>query len=148
MSSVKGTIRGIHFQTAPYAQAKLVRCLRGSIIDYAVDLRRASPTYGKWTSALLSADNGHQLYIPVGFGHAFITLEDNTEIAYKVSAAYAPECDGGVVWNDPQIAIDWPLPPEGPTLSGKDMALPQLHALNSAFDYNGSPLLPLEKVAS
>lgn len=148
MSSLKGTIRGIHFQTAPYAQAKLVRCLRGSIMDYAVDLRSASPTYGEWTSALLSADNGHQLYIPVGFGHAFITLEDNTEIAYKVSAVYAPECDGGVVWNDPQIAIDWPLPPEGPTLSEKDMALPRLHALARAFDYNGCPLLPLDKVAS
>ncbi len=142
-SALIGTIRGLHFQRPPYAQAKLVRCARGSIMDYAVDVRRDSPTYGKWVSALLSADNGSQLYVPVGFAHAFITLEPDTEVIYKVSAAYAPECDGGLLWNDPEIGIDWPLPAAGPILSDKDAALPALAEFDSPFDYDGSPLTAL-----
>ncbi|WP_286948698.1 MULTISPECIES: dTDP-4-dehydrorhamnose 3,5-epimerase [Brevundimonas] len=142
-SALTGTIRGLHFQRPPYAQAKLVRCARGSIMDYAVDVRRDSPTYGKWVSALLSADNGSQLYVPVGFAHAFITLEPDTEVIYKVSAAYAPDCDGGLLWNDPEIGIDWPLPALGPILSDKDAALPPLAEFDSPFDYDGVPLTAL-----
>ncbi|MGH7026600.1 dTDP-4-dehydrorhamnose 3,5-epimerase [Brevundimonas sp.] len=142
-STFVGTIRGIHFQRPPHAQAKLVRCLRGSVMDYAVDLRRGSPTYGRHVAAELSEDNGRQLFIPVGFGHAFVTLTPDAEIAYKVSDVYAPDCDGGVIWNDPTIAIDWPLPATGPVLSDKDEALPTLAEFDSPFEYDGRPLAPL-----
>lgn len=135
-----GTIRGIHFQSAPHAQAKLVRCVRGSIVDYAVDLRKGSPTYGQHVSATLSAENGHQLYVPVGFGHAFVTIEPDSEVVYKVSDYYAPECDGGVRWDCPDIGIDWPLPETGPVLSGKDEVLPVLAEFDSPFTYTGEPL--------
>lgn len=138
-----GTVRGIHFQRPPHAQAKLVRCVRGAILDYAVDLRRGSPTYGRHVAAELSAANGRQLYVPVGFGHAFVTLEPDTEVAYKVSDIYAPDCDGGVAWNDRTIGVDWPLPASGAVLSDKDAALPQLDAFDSPFDYDGVPLAPL-----
>lgn len=135
-----GTIRGIHFQRPPHAQAKLVRCLRGRVLDYAVDLRRGSPTYGHHVSTELSADNGAQLFVPVGFGHAFVTLEPDTEVAYKVSDLYAPDCDGGIAWNDPTVGIDWPLPATGPVLSPKDMVLGTLADFDSPFDYDGTPL--------
>lgn len=138
-----GTVRGIHFQRSPHAQAKLVRCVRGSLIDYAVDLRRQSPTFGRWVSVRLSADGGEQLYIPVGFGHAFATLEPDVEIAYKVTDVYAPDCDGGVRWNDPKLAIEWPLPASGAVLSDKDAVLPSLDELDVDFAYDGRPLLPL-----
>lgn len=143
-SAFTGTIRGIHFQRGPHAQAKLVRCVRGSILDYAVDLRKGSPTYGQWVSATLSADNGHQLYVPVGFGHAFVTLEPDVEVIYKVTDVYAPDCDGGVIWNDPDIGIDWPLPETGPVLSDKDKVLPTLAEFDSPFAYDGIPLGVLE----
>ena len=139
-----GTVRGIHFQRPPHAQAKLVRCLRGSLVDYAVDLRRQSPTFGRWVSARLTAEGGEQLYIPVGFGHAFVTLEPNVEIAYKVTDVYAPDCDGGVRWDDPQIGIEWPLPAEGAVLSDKDAVLPGLADLDVDFAYDGRPLSSLE----
>ena len=139
-SAEAGTIRGIHFQRPPFAQAKLVRCLRGSIIDYAVDLRKGSPTYGRYVSAELSDENGQQLFIPVGFGHAFVTLTAGAEIAYKVSAGYSAESDGGVRWDDPEIAIGWPLPPKGPTLSDKDKLLPFLSGFDSPFTYDGFPM--------
>lgn len=135
-----GTIRGIHFQTPPHAQAKLVRCTRGRIMDYAVDLRAGSPTYGSHVAVELSADNGDQLYIPVGFGHAFLTLEPDCEVMYKVSDYYAPDCDGGIRWDCPDIGIDWPLPSEGPTLSDKDRKLPTLAEFVSPFAYDGQPL--------
>jgi dTDP-4-dehydrorhamnose 3,5-epimerase len=141
-----GTIRGIHFQRPPYAQAKLVRCVRGKILDIAVDLRRGSPTFGKHVSAELTGENGDQLYVPVGFGHAFVTLEANTEVAYKVSATYAPEADGGIIWDDPTLAIDWPLPTTGPALSDKDKKLPTLAEFDSPFDYDGRPLEPLPEL--
>lgn len=138
-----GTVRGIHFQRPPHAQAKLVRCLRGRIMDYAVDLRRGSPTYGAFVAAELTADNGAQLFIPAGFGHAFATLEPDCEVAYKTSDGYAPDCDGGIIWNDPDVSIDWPLPSTGPVLSAKDQALPSLAEFDSPFDYTGEPLGPL-----
>jgi dTDP-4-dehydrorhamnose 3,5-epimerase len=135
-----GTIRGIHFQRPPFAQAKLVRCLRGSIVDYAIDLRKDSPTFGRSVAVELSETNGRQLYIPVGFGHAFVTLEADVDVAYKVSAPYAPECDGGILWSDPAIAIDWPLPASGPVLSKKDLELQSLDGFDSPFVYDGTPL--------
>ncbi len=138
-----GTIRGIHFQKPPHAQAKLVRCLSGAIIDYAVDLRAGSPTYGKWVSAELSAENGRQLYVPVGYGHAFVTLEANTEVTYKVSDIYAQQCEGGLMWDDPDLAISWPLPVGGPTLSAKDLVLETLSNFQSPFEYDGQPMEPL-----
>lgn len=142
-SAQPGTIRGIHFQAPPHAQAKLVRCTRGRIIDYAVDLRAGSPTYGRHVAAELGPDNGDQLYIPVGFGHAFVTLEPDTEVIYKVSDVYAPDTDGGIRWDCPSIGIDWPLPAGGPTLSAKDMTLPVLADWISPFAYDGVPLAPL-----
>lgn len=145
-SASSGTVRGIHFQRSPFAQAKLVRCLRGSIMDYAVDLRRGSPTYGHHVAAELSGDNGRQLFIPVGFGHAFVTLTADCEIAYKVSAGYSPECDGGVAWDDPTIGIAWSLPATGPVLSDKDRALGPLATFDSPFDYDGVPMSPLQPV--
>ena len=138
-SASPGTIRGIHFQRPPHAQAKLIRCLRGSLVDYAVDLRRGSPTYGHYRAVELSADNGRQIFIPVGFGHAFLTSEPGTEICYKVSDFYDADCDDGIRWNCPEIAIDWPL--VGPAvLSDKDAALPTLADFDSPFDYDGNPM--------
>lgn len=145
LSVPAGTLRGLHFQTPPFAQAKLVRCIRGRIFDVAVDLRRNSPTYGKWAGAELSAENGDQLFIPAGFAHGFVTLDDNTEVTYKVSGLYAPDHDGGIRWNDPQIAIDWQLP-DGmvPTLSGKDEKQPLLADFDSPFAGDGTPMQLIE----
>lgn len=142
-SAFQGTIRGLHFQRPPHAQAKLVRCVRGAILDYAVDLRRGSPTYGRFVSATLTAEGGEQLYVPVGYGHAFVTLQPDVEVAYKVTDVYAPDCDGGIVWKDPTIGIDWPLPASGPVLSDKDQKLPTLAAFVSPFEYDGTPMAPL-----
>ena len=142
-SVAEGTVRALHFQAPPHAQAKLVRCLRGSIMDYAVDLRRGSPTYGDHVSAKLTASGGEQMFVPIGFAHGFVTLEPGVEVAYKVSDAYAPDCEGGIAWNDPTINIDWPLPSSGAILSEKDGALPPLGDIDSPFDYDGDPLRPL-----
>jgi dTDP-4-dehydrorhamnose 3,5-epimerase len=139
-SAPTSTLRGIHFQTPPFAQAKLVRCLRGRIWDVAVDLRRGSPTQGQWVAAELTAEGGEQLFIPAGYGHAFLTLEPDTEVAYKVDAFYAPEADGGVRWDDPDLGIDWPLNDAEPGLSDKDQRLPLLKDFVSPFDYDGQPL--------
>jgi dTDP-4-dehydrorhamnose 3,5-epimerase len=142
-SAPAGTIRGIHLQTPPHAQAKLVRCVRGAILDYAVDLRAGSPTYGAHVVAELSAENGDQLFIPVGFGHAFVTLEPDCEVVYKVSDYYAPECDGGIRWDCPMVGIDWKLDGTEPKLSDKDRKLPTLAEFSSPFDYDGRPLSAL-----
>ena len=139
-----GTLRGIHFQTPPHAQAKLVRCLRGRIWDVAVDLRAGSPTYGQWVAAELTAAGGEQLFIPAGFGHGFLTLEPDTEVAYKVDDFYAPACDGGIAWDDPDLAISWPLPGATPELSDKDARLPALKDFVSPFAYDGRPLQLLD----
>lgn len=121
------TLRGLHFQRSPFAQAKLVRCLRGRIYDVAVDLRPGSAQCGRWSAVELSADNGWQLYIPVGFAHGFMTLEDRCEVAYKVSAPYSASHEAGVRWDDPALAIDWPLPAGVlPSLSAKDAGLAAL----------------------
>ncbi len=133
LSLKRGTIRGLHFQRSPHAQAKLVRVAWGAIFDVVVDLRQNSPTYGRWAGYELSAENGHQLFVPVGFAHGFCTLVDNTVVCYKVSDYYAPECDGGVVWNDPTIGVEWPLDGREPILSDKDAALPTLAELGAVF---------------
>ena len=120
LSVPKGTLRGLHFQSPPHAQGKLVRCTRGSIIDIAVDARKKSPTYGHHMSVNLSADNAQQLWVPVGFLHGFVTLEPNTEVVYKVTDYYSPTCDGNVLWNDPDLAIDWGISEDTVILSDKD----------------------------
>jgi dTDP-4-dehydrorhamnose 3,5-epimerase len=124
----KGTLRGLHFQKAPHAQGKLVRVLRGAIFDVAVDLRPGSPSRGRWVAATLTATGGGQLFVPRGFAHGYCTLEDDTELLYKVDGQYAPELEGGVIWNDPDLAIAWPFNGE-PVLSDKDRALPRLKDL-------------------
>jgi dTDP-4-dehydrorhamnose 3,5-epimerase len=139
-----GVLRGLHFQRPPFAQAKLVRCVRGRIWDVVVDIRAGSPTYGGWTGAELTEDNGLQLYVPVGFAHGYVTLDADSEVEYKVSARYAPECEGGILWNDPELAIPWPLPPSGPLTSEKDLRLSPLRDLDSPFVFDGTPLVPLE----
>ena len=129
----KGTIRGIHFQNDPYAQAKLIRCTRGSLFDVAVDLRKGSPTYKKWVSVILSAENRKQLYIPRGFGHICMSLVDNTEGQYKVDALYAPAYDRAIAWDDPEIAIEWP--PIAPIVSPKDTVAKRLAESDVNFEY-------------
>ena len=123
-----GTLRGLHFQQAPHPQAKLVRVLKGAIYDVAVDVRTGSPTYGRWVGAELTAERGDQLFVPRGFAHGYVTLTDDCELFYKVDGLYAPQTEGGVIWNDPDLAIDWPLKGE-PILSDKDKLLPRLKDL-------------------
>jgi dTDP-4-dehydrorhamnose 3,5-epimerase len=128
------TLRGLHFQTPPAGQDKLVRCVRGRIFDVAVDLRKGSPDYGRWVGYELSAENGLQLFIPIGFAHGFLTLEADCEVMYKCSALYSPAHDGGLRWDDPKIGIAWPLPSGvSPLLSAKDEALPGLESFDTPF---------------
>jgi dTDP-4-dehydrorhamnose 3,5-epimerase len=134
-SADKGVLRGLHFQIAPFAQDKLIRVLKGSIFDVAVDIRNGSSTYGKWVSCELSAGKFNQLLIPQGFAHGFVTLEPDVEVLYKVSAPYSPECDRGVRWNDPAIGIDWPLDGMQPVLSGKDAAAPYLAEIAAQISF-------------
>lgn len=144
LSRPAGTVRGLHFQAPPHAQAKLVRCVRGRIMDVAVDVRMGSPTYGQWVAAELSAENGDQLYVPVGFAHGFMTLEPDTEIVYKVSDFYDASSEGGVRWDDPDLAIAWPLAAKDALLSPKDRDMPSLADLVSPFRFAGAPLAPLD----
>ena len=137
LSAEAGTMRGLHFQAPPHAQAKLVRCGRGRLFDVAVDIRKGSPTYGQWTGEELSFDNGRQMLIPVGFLHGFVTLEPDTEIIYKCSDYYAPQCDGVVRFDDPQIAIDWGIDPANMILSDKDAGAACLKDFHSPFIYKG-----------
>ena len=132
LSQRVGTLRGLHFQAPPRAQDKLVRCGRGAIFDVAVDIRRGSPTYGRWVGRELSAENGVQFFVPKGFAHGFVTLRPDSEIVYKCSDYYAPETEGAVRWDDPTLGIAWPLEGE-PVLSGKDAAAPSLADLVSPF---------------
>lgn len=138
LSATKGTVRGLHFQAPPHAQAKLVRCGQGRLVDVAVDIRKGSPHYGKWVGAELTAENGHQLFIPAGFLHGFATLEDDTEVIYKCSDYYAPEADGAVRFDDPAIGIDWGLDLKKAVLSAKDETAPMLADLDNPFTYEGA----------
>ncbi len=133
MSQPVGVLRGLHFQTPPFAQDKLVRVVRGRIYDVAVDIRSGSPTYGKWVGAEISAEAWNQILVPVGFAHGFVTLEPDTEVIYKVTGPYAPDHDKGLAWNDPAIGIDWPLNGVEPTLSDKDTKHPGLADLPAYF---------------
>lgn len=137
LSAEAGTIRGLHFQAPPHAQAKLVRCGRGRLFDVAVDIRRGSPTCGKWFGIELTFENGRQLLVPAGFAHGFITLEPGTEIIYKCSDFYAPETEGALAWNDPDIGIDWGLTGT-PILSGKDAQAGRLADLESPFTFEAA----------
>ncbi|MEM1211553.1 MAG: dTDP-4-dehydrorhamnose 3,5-epimerase [Planctomycetota bacterium] len=134
-SATVGTLRGLHFQKPPHAQAKLVRVTAGRVFDVAVDIRKGSPTYGQHVTAELSGDNDAQLYVPIGFAHGFVTVEPDTEFLYKVSGLYAPQADAGIIWNDPELAIDWPLDVE-PVLSDKDSQLPTFAEFDSPFVYD------------
>lgn len=137
LSQAAGTVRGLHFQTPPHAQGKLVRCGRGRLFDVAVDLRRGSPTFGQWAGVELSAENGLQLFIPAGFAHGFVTREDATEIVYKCSDYYAPACDAGIRWDDPDIGVDWGLTTP-PVLSEKDAHAPLLAGFETPFAWEGA----------
>jgi dTDP-4-dehydrorhamnose 3,5-epimerase len=135
LSGPKGTIRGLHYQSPPFAQDKLIRVVRGSILDVAVDLRQGSPTYGKHVAALISARAWNQILVPIGFAHGFCTLEADTEIIYKVTNYYSPEHDLGVLWNDPELGIEWPVSAARYVLSPKDQRLPRLSDIVSPFAY-------------
>ena len=133
-SKPKGTVRGLHFQLAPRAQGKLVRCTRGRVLDVAVDLRSSSPSFGRHVAVELTAANGRQLWVPAGFAHGFCTLEDDCEIVYLVTDTYSPEHDRGLLWNDPALAIAWPVAAEDAVLSAKDVRQPRLAELGRVFD--------------
>lgn len=135
MSVRKGIVRGLHFQTPPFAQDKLVRVASGAIFDVAVDIRAGSPTYGKHISVLVSAEAWNQVLIPVGFAHGFATLEPETEVIYKVSNIYSPEHDQGLLWNDPALGISWPVSAAKAILSDKDKRQPALRELPDYFRY-------------
>jgi dTDP-4-dehydrorhamnose 3,5-epimerase len=137
MSAQVGTVRGLHFQAPPHAQAKLVRCGRGCLFDVAVDIRLGSPTFGQWVGEELSFENGKQLLIPAGFLHGFVTRQSDTEIIYKCSDYYSPECDGAVRFDDPDIGIDWGLNEAEAVLSDKDSAAPFLKDFDTPFTYEG-----------
>jgi dTDP-4-dehydrorhamnose 3,5-epimerase len=137
LSAETGTLRGLHFQTPPRAQDKLVRVVRGAILDVAVDIRVGSPTYGKWVAAEISAEAWNQILVPKGFAHGFCTLTPDTEVLYKVTDLYAPDCDKGLAWDDPDLAIDWPVTPDKAVLSDKDRRHPRLADLPEAFRYEG-----------
>lgn len=135
-SEQAGTIRGFHFQKLPHAQAKLVRVIAGRIMDCALDLRRNSPSYGHCVVRELSVENRSQMYIPVGFAHAFCTLEPKTQVIYKVTSFYAPGAEAGIIWSDPDLHIDWPVPRSRVICSEKDAQLPKMRDLESEFSWH------------
>ena len=139
LSRSRGVVRGLHFQSAPSQQGKLVRCIGGAILDVAVDIRRGSPTFGKHVSATLTAAEGNQLWVPVGFLHGFCTLTADALVSYKVTAYYDPKSDRGVRWDDPDIAVDWPAFVDPALLSAKDRQQPALADLPTYFEYAESP---------
>ncbi|MGD8397802.1 MAG: dTDP-4-dehydrorhamnose 3,5-epimerase [Anaerolineae bacterium] len=131
--SVYGALRGLHYQKAPHAQGKLVIVLHGRIFDVAVDIRRGSPTYGQWIGRTLSATGGEMLWVPVGFAHGFCVLSDEADVLYKVTAEYAPDADRGIIWNDPEVGVAWPI--ADPILSSKDAGLPPLRSADNDFAF-------------
>lgn len=133
-SSRAGTVRGLHFQIAPTAQAKLIRVVNGAILDVAVDIRKSSRTHGKHVAVKLSAERPTQLYIPIGFAHGFCTLEENTEVTYKITSYYDPATEKGLAWDDPALNIPWPVKPNEAILSDKDRSYPKLIELGDWFD--------------
>lgn len=137
LSAKANTVRGLHFQGPPHAQAKLVRCGRGSLFDVAVDIRKGSPTYGQWAGVELSFENGKQVFVPEGFLHGFVTREPETEIIYKCTDYYAPDCEGAVRFDDPQIGIDWGIDAGEAVLSEKDAEAPLFEDFDSPFVWEG-----------
>lgn len=133
ISTKKNTIRGLHFQKPPFAQAKLVRVICGRVLDVAVDIRANSPTFGKYVSAVISAQNAAQLYVPIGFAHGFVTLDDETIVSYKVSAPYDAASEGGIIFDDAALGIDWGVPREQAILSDKDLLLPSFVNMDRVF---------------
>src|SRR5271168_992297 len=140
LSVADGVIRGLHFQTPPHAQAKLLRVYRGAIFDVAVDIRHGSPSFGRHVAVVLKAEDWTEIFIPAGFAHGFCTLTPDTEITYKVDRYYAPSHDKGLAWDDPELAIDWPLEPGGAILSDKDRSHPTLRELPPYFRYEDEDL--------
>jgi dTDP-4-dehydrorhamnose 3,5-epimerase len=136
LSRKRGTVRALHFQVPPKVQAKLVRVLRGSVYDVAVDLRLGSPSYGKWMAVNLTAQGGEQIFVPRGFAHGYCTIEDDTEVAYKVDDYYAPECEQGLIWDDATLGIGWPVSSADAVLSDKDRKLPRFADFVSPFRYD------------
>lgn len=134
LSRAKFTVRGLHFQLAPKGQGKLIRCVRGAILDVAVDIRKSSPTYGQHVTAVLSSANWAQLWLPIGFAHGYATLEPDTEVIYKVTEYYSPALDRGIAWDDPALAIQWPVAARDAELSGKDKMQPLLADAPVVFD--------------
>ena len=145
-SAARFTLRGLHLQAVPHAQTKLVRCVAGSIFDVAVDCRSGSPTRGQWVGATLTAEGGEQLHVPIGFAHGFLTLTERAEVLYKAGDFYAPASERAIAWDDPALAIAWPLGGARPFLSEKDAAAPGWGALTADFPYDGHPLGDLEEV--
>ena len=141
--SIKGVLRGLHFQKNPHAQGKIVQCIKGKIFDVAVDMRKGSPTFGHWVSVELSEDNNLMLYVPPAFAHGFVVLSEEADVIYKCTGEYAPEDDRGIVWNDPDINIQWPI--KDPILSEKDKRHPALKDSDSNFEYIIPPNPPLAK---
>lgn len=136
LSRDPGVVRGLHFQYPPHAQGKLVRVTRGRVLDVAVDIRKNSPTYGQHVAVELSAENWKQFWVPAGFAHGFCTLEPDTEFCYKVTDYYAPDCDSGIAFDDPDLGIDWPVNRESALLSGKDTTLQAFRDFDSPFTFN------------
>lgn len=136
-SSQRGVVRALHFQAPPKAQGKLVRVVRGAILDVAVDIRIGSPTYGQHVSAEISAGAWNQIWVPAGFAHGFCTLTDECEVLYKTTSEYAPDLEGGITWNDPALGIDWPVAPSEATLSARDTRWPSFDKLQSPFVWQG-----------
>jgi dTDP-4-dehydrorhamnose 3,5-epimerase len=135
LSATQGTLRGLHYQAPPFAQTKLVRVARGAIIDVAVDARKGSPDYGRWVAEEISAENGAQFFVPRGFLHGFVTLAPDTLVLYKVDNVYDRDSDGGVLWNDPDIGVDWGIDPAAAILSDKDTSAPRFRDWVSPFEY-------------
>jgi dTDP-4-dehydrorhamnose 3,5-epimerase len=139
LSHAPGTVRGLHFQIGDAAQCKLVRCVRGSIFDVVVDIRRGSPTFGRHTAAVLSEENWRQLYIPIGFAHGYCTVEPDTEVIYKVSSYYDPKAERGLAWDDRELGIAWPVTGEDAILTPRDRSFPRLAELPDFFLYTNHP---------